>query len=123
MTFEEFTQANLARVERWHGPAGVQSWSGERWLLAAAGELGEAANVLKKIWRIEEGLLNKSDTTLENLDLAYVKLAYEIADTITYLDLFYSWAQTRQPGLLPLMEVIRQKFNEVSARYGFPERL
>lgn len=58
----KFAAMNATRCQRWHGPAGVMSWSPERWGCTAAGEMGETCNVLKKIWREEDGHQSKAVT-------------------------------------------------------------
>lgn len=50
MTFEELRKANLSRVARWH-PRGINEWSLSDWGVAAAGEMGEALNIIKKLNR------------------------------------------------------------------------
>jgi|TARA_Y100000310_G_scaffold132889_1_gene131841 NTP pyrophosphatase (non-canonical NTP hydrolase) len=70
-----------------------------QWSNATLGELGEAANIIKKIER--------GDFTLEE---ARPALAKEFADVAIYLDLL-SW----QAGV-NLGEAVRSKFNEVSER-------
>lgn len=72
-----------------------------QWCNAVTGELGEAANIIKKIER--------GDMTL---DQAREDLAKELADVQTYLDILAFRAG------VDLGEATISKFNEVSARVG-----
>ncbi len=67
------------------------------WLTAVTGELGEAANVLKKVRR--------GDFTINQ---ARPELADELADVATYLDIL-----AKQCGI-DLGKAIIEKFNRVS---------
>ena len=110
LTFEEFRLANIARCLKWH-PKGIESWSASDWMTAITGELGEAAGVLKMMNRERDGLPgNKIKPTKE-------MLAKELADVFIYLDLLAA-----REGIDLGLAVV-QKFNEVSVRVGFPDRL
>ena len=110
LTFARFREANVARCIKWH-PNGIESWSASDWVAAATGELGEAAGVIKMMNRERDGLPgNKIKPTKE-------MLAKELADVITYVDLLAA-----REGI-DLAEALVQKFNEVSERVGFPDRL
>lgn len=112
LSFGELRRANVSRCARWH-PEGLNSWSLSDWAVAAAGEMGEACDLIKKLNRVRDGLVgNRADEA--ELRAA---LGKEIADTVIYLDLLAERAG------IDLSAVIRAKFNEVSARNGFPERL
>lgn len=84
LQFSALREANLARLSLFKnargGPAHSQQdgsdWSLSDWLTAVCGELGEAANVIKKV--------NRADFTLEE---ARDKLAQEFADVMIYLDI------------------------------------
>lgn len=88
LTLATITEANLARCKRWH-PGGIDDWSPERWMTATTGELGEAANALKKLWRLEDGLvsINDADRSYATRQEALDKVGEEIADTFIYLNL------------------------------------
>lgn len=119
LTFQKFSAVNKNRGERWHRGS-LAMWSVSDWLMAMAGEAGEACNAGKKLRRIEEMIANKSVDPARQLsseDDALDKIAEELADTVIYCDLVAS----RIGRSLEL--AIRRKFNEVSERYGFPERL
>lgn len=114
MDFEELRRTNLSRVKRWHEGFPDDAWTGADWANAMQGEAGEAGNIVKKLRRDELGTIgNRGDTRTELLK----KLANEIADTAIYLDLLAQYYGLR------LEECIIPKFNEVSIREGFPERL
>ena len=110
LTFDEFRAANVARCLKWH-PEGIESWSDADWLVAIMGELGELASLIKMRNRERDGLPgNKFSPTDE-------QIANEAADVVTYLDLFCA-----RNGI-HLGLAAAQKFNEVSERVGFPDRI
>jgi NTP pyrophosphatase (non-canonical NTP hydrolase) len=104
---------NLDRCARWHG-RGTEPWSGADWANAMQGEAGEAGNVVKKIRRVETRTGPQTDKDLP--ELRY-ELANEIADTLIYLDLLAAHYG------IDLEPAVTRKFDFVSAREGFPERL
>lgn len=119
LTLEQFAEINAQRAKRWHD-GDIARWSVSDWLMAMAGEAGEACNAGKKLRRIEESISNLSaeaDRQLSTRDQALDKIAEELADTVIYCDLVAARIGR------PLADAIRKKFNEVSERYGFPERL
>jgi NTP pyrophosphatase (non-canonical NTP hydrolase) len=119
LTFEQLASANLARVCRWH-KGGLDEWSPSDWAVALTGEIGEACNAIKKLKRVEDGIANLSAEPERQLSTrrdAIEKIADELADTAIYLDLL-----AQRLGI-DLEASIREKFNSVSLRYGFPERL
>jgi NTP pyrophosphatase (non-canonical NTP hydrolase) len=110
LTFDEFRAANRARCMKWH-PRGIYGWSDSDWLVAIMGELGELASLIKMRNRERDGLPgNKFSPTEE-------QLAYEAADVFTYLDLFC------ERNGIDLGVSAAQKFNVVSERVGFPDRI
>lgn len=108
----DFAKLNRARSDKWH-PAGLNSWSLSDWAVALAGETGELCNVIKKLNRSRDGLIgnNVPDSELS------AQMADEIADVFCYLDLL------AQAAGLELDECVRIKFNKVSERNGFSERI
>ena len=58
MTFQNFSALNNARC-RDGFKQDLASWSASDWMVATMGELGEAANVLKKLNRERDGNLIK----------------------------------------------------------------
>lgn len=93
--------ANVERADTTPAFAACKSWIPAQWIMALAGELGEAANVLKKI--------DRGDFTLE---AARPAIAKELADVAIYLDLL-----AHKLGI-DLGGAIVDKFNEVSDRVG-----
>lgn len=106
------SRVNLARCLRWH-PDGLVEWSLSDWAVALAGEAGELCNVVKKLNRVRDGLVGN---TVSEEELR-VELRKEIADVYLYLDLI-----AQREGI-NLAEAVREKFNEVSVKNGFPEML
>lgn len=110
LTFDAFRAANVARCVKWH-PAGIASWSPSDWLTAVTGELGELASLLKMRNRERDGLPgNKFSPTQK-------QIADEVADVLTYLDLLAAVLG------VDLGNSAVEKFNEVSERVGFPDRI
>lgn len=116
LTFERLALVNRKRCARWHPgfPNDDDAWTGADWSNAMQGEAGEAGNVVKKLRRAETGLKGKLDPSYEAL---LDKLAEELADTIAYADLLATYYG------IDLAEAVIRKFNAVSEREGFPERL
>lgn len=115
MDFSTLRTVNRQRSDRWH-PAGLQSWTLSDWCVAFMGEAGELCNVVKKMNRLRDGLVGNQNTDASAAELQW-KLAMEIADAAIYLDLL-----AQREGIV-LEDAIVEKFNIVSERNGFPERL
>lgn len=115
LTFSALSAVNVARVRRWHPGFPNDEWTGGDWAAAMCGEAGEAANVVKKLRRVETGKRGRL-TEAEAAPLV-AKLAHELADTVIYLDLLAAYYG------VDLGYAVREKFNIVSAEYGFPEVL
>ena len=107
----EFSKENLSRCA---SPRGfnhpLASWSLSDWMTATMGELGEAANVLKKLNRARDGVPGNGDATPEELREAF---ADELADTFIYLDLL------AQAAGVDLPSAIRAKFEATSRKIGY----
>jgi len=112
LTFAKLRAANLARVKRFHR-GGITDWSLSDWAVAMAGEAGEACNVVKKLNRERDG---SPGNTLSESELRRA-LAAELADTLIYLDLLAARAG------IDLETAVIDKFNAVSKRMDFPDRL
>lgn len=110
LTFDEFRRANVARCLKWH-PAGIASWSPSDWLTAITGELGELASLLKMRNRERDGLPGNKFSPTDK------QIADELADVLTYLDLLAEVLG------VSLGAAAVEKFNEVSERVGFPDRI
>lgn len=114
LSFASLSQINRQRCQRWHPGFPEDSWTGADWSNAMQGEAGEAGNVVKKLRRAELGTQGALDPPALALR---AQLGDEIADTVIYADLlaqFYG---------LDLALCVARKFNAVSEREGFPERL
>lgn len=84
MTFKQFAAVNRQRCESVDGFNHVlSSWSTSDWFTAVMGELGEAANVAKKLNRYRDGIPGNKEAEAALRD----KLRQEIGDTFVYLDL------------------------------------
>lgn len=92
----------------------IATFDGE--IKLCTGQLGEAANVLKKAFRIEMNMANISEKErqISTLEDAYKTIGQHLMNLIHILDeMTYS----------DLEEAIIRKFNATSEKYGFPERL
>lgn len=98
LTFQDLRDANAARHRVF---AGCDEWSLNDWMTALAGEVGEAANILKKIRRGDFTLSEVRD-----------ELKSELADVQCYLDLLAYYAD------VDLGQATIDKFNHVSKRMG-----
>lgn len=122
LAFAEVARINAVRADRWHRgfPNHTDGWTGADWSNAMQGEAGEAGNVVKKLRRIDTGIAQaeyKGQTVEDARNALREKLATEIGDTYLYLDLlaqFYG---------LDVATCVRETFNRVSEREGFPERI
>lgn len=110
LTFDAFRSANVVRCEKWH-PKGIESWSPSDWLTAVTGELGELASLLKMRNRERDGLPGNKFSPTDK------QIADELADVFTYLDLLAAVLG------VDLGRAAAEKFNEVSVRVGFPDRI
>lgn len=117
MRIREIQEVNVARSNRWHG-GDFKQWSGLEWAGALCGEAGEAANVAKKLKRIEDQIDGNafSERKLDATQLR-IQLAGECADVFLYLVMLAARYD------IDLESAVRIKFNHKSAEMGFPERL
>lgn len=97
LTLSALTAANKARQKDWPS----EQWSLGEWMCALSGEVGEAANIVKKIFRGDR-----------SLDDAREDLGKELADIQTYLSIIADKAG------IDLGQATISKFNEVSTRVG-----
>jgi NTP pyrophosphatase (non-canonical NTP hydrolase) len=109
MTFTAFSARNAARCRDGfkHNP---EDWSPSDWMVATMGELGEAANVLKKLNRERDGINGNTETVAA----LRKKLRGEIADTFIYLDLM------AQAMGFDLESAVRETFDAKSRQIGYP---
>ena len=110
LTLSEFRIANVTRCNKWH-PDGLTSWSASDWLTAVTGELGELASLIKMRNRERDGLPGNKFSPTDK------QMADELADVFTYLDLLAATLG------VDLGMAAAQKFNEISDRVGFPDRI
>lgn len=109
LTFNVLREANIARLPQFknakgeaaHSKKDGSDWCLAQWCNAVTGELGEAANIIKKV--------DRGDLTLAE---AKPLLAKEFADIVTYLDILAMRAG------IDLGKATMEKFNEVSIRVG-----
>ena len=109
LTFNTLRGGNVARLKDFrnrkgeiaHASGDGSDWSPAQWLQAVVGELGEYANLMKKVER--------GDLTMKE---AREELGKELADVIVYLDIL-----SFRLGI-DLGRAVMDKFNEVSERVG-----
>ncbi len=114
LSFNTLRSANIARLPQFknakgepaHSEPDGSDWCLAQWSNALAGEVGESANIIKKI--------DRGDITLAE---ARPLLAKEFADIVTYLDILAMRAG------VDLGRATRDKFNEVSERVGSTVRI
>lgn len=108
----KFSERNRRRCESPNGfNHKLDSWSLSDWITATVGELGEAANIVKKLNRVRDVIPGNSETPEE----LRAMLAEEIADTAIYLDLL------AQAAGFSLEEIRDAKFQKTSKKIGYYE--
>lgn len=110
ITFRQFAMINRQRAAVWHED---KPWGPPEWFIATAGELGEAANIIKKLMRSEDGIVGNNESYQELLEA----LKEEIADTLTYLFLFADSID------MYMQDEVIKKFNAVSDKHGLPHKI
>ena len=114
LTFTGFSISNQIRCSAESGfNHSIESWSTSDWFTAVLGELGEAANVAKKLNRVRDGVKGNKETPAELKE----KLRREIADTFIYLDLLAT-----HEGI-DLEQAIRDTWNAKSEQIGYKETI
>lgn len=113
--FGALREANVRRCGEVFHP--LESWSLTDWACAAAGEMGEACNVVKKIRRLHSQRAQETKPSQKTLGELEAALAEELADVVIYVDLLAARAD------INLVEAVRAKFNKVSIERGSKERL
>jgi NTP pyrophosphatase (non-canonical NTP hydrolase) len=110
MKFKSFSSANRRRCEHPDGfNHAIGSWSGSDWMTALVGEIGEAANLIKKLNRSRDGVRGNKQTD----EVLHTNLALELGDAFIYLDLI------AQRYGIDLGEAARRSFNMKSAEIGY----
>lgn len=89
----------------------ITDWSMSDWMTATMGELGEAANIVKKLNRIRDSIKGNKEGEEELLR----KLAGELADVFIYLDL------TCQRAGIDLSVAVEETFNKKSDEIGYSD--
>jgi NTP pyrophosphatase (non-canonical NTP hydrolase) len=114
MTFGEFSHANRTRCE---SPDGfnhpLNGWSTSDWMTAMVGEVGEAANVVKKLNRARDGVPGNKVTP----DELRTQLRRELGDVFVYLDLM------AQSLGFSIADAAAEVFNAKSREIGYPKIL
>ena len=114
LTFNTLRGGNIARLPQFknkhgqpaHSKPDGSDWTDAQWLQAVVGELGEYANLKKKV--------DRGDISREE---AQSMLADELADVVTYLDIL-----AFRLGI-DLGGATMDKFNRVSERVGSTVRI
>lgn len=111
--FRNFSHRNRKRCESSKGfRHQVSDWSLSDWMTATLGELGEAANIIKKLNRVRDGVANADDPPESDLRQM---LRDELADTFIYLDLL------AQAAGFDLSDAVLVKFHRTSQKIGYTE--
>jgi NTP pyrophosphatase (non-canonical NTP hydrolase) len=110
-TFGGLRKQNVDRCNQSYHP--LDAWSLTDWACAAAGEMGEACNIVKKLRRLDD----EHSRTVELRPDLYIALADEIADAVIYLDLLAARAG------IDLGDAIIHKFNQTSEKIGSKVKL
>jgi NTP pyrophosphatase (non-canonical NTP hydrolase) len=114
MTFGQFSEANRARCESRHGfNHPLDGWSTSDWMTAMVGEVGEAANVVKKLNRVRDGVPGNKVSP----DELRAQLRKELGDVFVYLDLMC------QSLGFNIADAAAEVFNAKSAEIGYPVAL
>lgn len=108
-----FSKRNRKRCESLKGfNHKLNSWSLSDWMTALTGEVGEAANVIKKLNRIRDNVPGNGTLTESQLK---EMLADELADSYMYLDLL------AQAAGFDLKTIRNKKFNKTNLKIGYVE--
>lgn len=109
MTLEYMRRINVDRVP-YSGHGDLENgWNVAEWGCAFAGEAGELCNVLKKI--------NRQAPFDPDIESLRKEAKDEIGDVLAYLDLVAAKLD------LNLAECVADKFNDVSRKYDYPQRM
>lgn len=114
--YTTFRYANRTRCESSNGfNHELHSWSISDWMTAVTGELGEAANLVKKLNRIRDKVPGNRPEETEASLLA--ELQDEIADVGIYLDLL-----SQRLGF-DLVKAMIEKYNKTSEKHNMPYKI
>lgn len=107
---KEFSTKNLARCEDINGyNHKLNSWSISDWMVAVLGELGEAANIIKKLNRVRDNIPGNTETK----EILESNLREELADVYIYFDLLC------QVLNIDLEYEVNKKFNKTSIKINY----
>jgi NTP pyrophosphatase (non-canonical NTP hydrolase) len=114
MTFDRFSRANRERCESPQGfHHALNEWSSSDWMTALVGEVGEAANVVKKLNRIRDNVPGNKLTKDELCN----QLRKELGDVYVYLDLM-----SQSLGFF-IVDAATEVFNAKSKEIGYTKEL
>lgn len=112
--FKAISLTNRSRSEAENGfNHKLEDWSLSDWTTALCGEVGELANIVKKLNRARDGIPGNKETEEELREA----LEDEIADVFLYLDLI-----AQREGINLELAIVA-KFNATSRKIGAPHRL
>ena len=111
LTFVQLREQNAARAAEWNGDT---PWTPADRMTELVGELGEAANVMKKLKRIECGMVGNKPHEYAELR---ANLIDELGDVQICLDLLANELHVN------LAKATADKFNKTSIKNGFEHRL
>ena len=134
LAFETLREANLQRLPTFKNRAGEPAhstqdgsdWDLSAWFTATAGEEGEmaealldfvVANRINRSLGLAGDLIKKLNRKEVGLDDIREKLAKEMADVVTYLDILAYRCD------INLAQAVYTKFNQVSDRVGSPIKI
>lgn len=110
MEFKLFSEVNRKRCTSQDGfNHHLDEWSNSDWMVALLGELGEAANVIKKLNRVRDGIPGNTEGPVELKQ----RLKDELADAFIYLDLLV------QANGFDLEDIVVDKFDKTSMKIGY----
>lgn len=110
LTFAQLAEANARRCEDYFHP--IKSWNSLEWAGAMCGEAGEAANIAKKIKRIDTSALAIQVRDQDRRRQLLQDLGREVADTVIYADLLL------QSEGMTLESFVVEAFNRKSEQIG-----
>lgn len=112
--FRYLRKVNKSRDLMMHEKLDTGGWNGTDYGCAAAGEMGEACNIVKNMRRIESRIQPPESKQYEELRW---RLGEELADTVLYVDLLAAHYD------IDLWDQIVKKFNVGSALLSAPHVL
>jgi NTP pyrophosphatase (non-canonical NTP hydrolase) len=128
LDLDRLAAANTDRRLEWHGEQ--DDWTSADWGNATHGEIGElieavgnllevsrhmglASDIIKKLRRHESGYADSE----RDIPVLKKEAGKEMADVVIYISLLANYLD------INLSDAVIEKFNEVSEKRGFPQRL